>query len=162
MKSLRSLSVRSLSLFALFVLALLAGSGPLAFGQQAVQGTITLPVAAKLGSTMLPPGEYKFTVSLLGETRSISDIAVTNRVYVLLVGTSKDAPVASAIAMASPIGAHNPLPANFVSAGDSLMISAIPFPEYGIVVQFYGASGKEALHARAMPSPSAVVSAKAD
>jgi len=162
MKNFRSLSVRSISLFTLFVLALLAGTGPLAGAQEAVQGTMTLPVAAKLGSTLLPPGQYKFTVALLGDTHSISDIAAPKHVYVLLAGISKDAPVASAIAMAFPMGAHDPIPANFVSTGDALMISALPLPEFGIVVQFLGASGKEALHARATQPSATVIAAKAD
>jgi hypothetical protein len=162
MKNFRSLSVRSLSLLALFVLALLAGTGPLASAQEAVQGTMTLPVAARLGNTMLPPGEYKFTVSLIGDTRAIRDVAHASHVYVLLVGTAKDAPVVSAIAMASPLDAHSPMPANFISIGDSLAISALPLPEFGIVVQFFGTAGKEALHASDTQPPTGVMSAKAN
>ena len=162
MKSSRLLSVRSLWLYALFVLALLAGTGPLSFAQQAVQGTMTLPVAARLGNTTLPPGEYKFTVALIGDTHSIRDVAVANRVYVLLTGTFKDAPTASAIATISPLNPHDPLPPNLVVAGNAIVINALPIPDFGIVVQFQGVSGKEALHTRfTQPAPSAM-SAKAD
>ena len=156
MKSFRSRSVRTLSLSALFVLALLAGTGPLAQAQEAVQGTMTLPVAARLGNTMLPPGEYRFTVSLMGDTHAIRDVARASHVYVLLVGTSKDVPVASAIAMASPMDPHFPIPANFVSAGDSLAISALPLPEFGIVVQFFVAA-KEPMHANATQPSASVI-----
>ena len=64
------LCLRPFRVVALLLLALARGSGPLAFAQDSVHGTLHLPLAARVGNTMLHPGDYKFTVSLIGATHS--------------------------------------------------------------------------------------------
>jgi len=163
MKIMPTRSLRSLSLFAVFLLALLAGTGPLALGQAAVQGTLTLPVSARLGSTLLPPGDYKFAVQLIGAVRSIDGIQlVSTPVSVLLMGTSKDAPLASALAMASRPDPRTPKLLEFVPDGRGLAIHSISLDTLGVVLQFIDTTPQNAMRARAtQPTPS-TISAKAD
>jgi hypothetical protein len=67
-------SKRSLGMVALLGLASLAGTGPLACGQETFQGKLTLPVEARLGNTVLSPGEYQLRVALVGTTLSVNSI----------------------------------------------------------------------------------------
>ena len=162
MKTSLKLSFRSFALAAAFLLAILAGAGPLAFAQESVQGTLTLPVTAKLGNTSLPPGEYKFYVHLLGPTRSMEGVQlVSSRVAVLLMGMSKDAPLASAIAMVSRPGPSAPKAIDLMPEGNSVSIHAISLDTLGLVVQFYESNAKPAVIARATQPSTAVISAKA-
>jgi hypothetical protein len=162
MKTIQKLSLRSLSVYALLLFALLAGTGPLAFGQESVQGTLTLPVAAKLGNTSLPPGEYKFYVHLLGPTRSMEGVQlVSSRVAVLLMGTTKDAPLASALALVSRPGPNAPKMIDLLPEGNSLSIHAICLDSLGLVVEFYESNSKGTVSARVTQPSSAVISANA-
>jgi hypothetical protein len=162
MKLFQKLSPRSFSITALFVLALLAGTGPLALGQESVQGTMTLPVAARLGSTLLPPGEYKFSVQLIGSTRSVAGIQlVATPVSVLVIGMSKDAPIASALAMASRPDPRNPKLLELMPDGSGLAIHSISLDTLGLVLQFFDSGARTALHVRAPQSSPSVISAKA-
>ncbi len=163
MKIMHKRSLRSLSLFALFLLALLAGTGPLALAQEAVQGTLTLPVAARLGSTLLPPGDYKFTVQLIGAVRSVEGVQlVSTPVSVLLMGTSKDAPVASALAMASRPDPRNPKLLEFVPDGHGVAIHSISLDNLGVVLQFFDATAHNTMRAHTTPPTPSIISAKAD
>jgi hypothetical protein len=162
MKTNLKLSFRSFALAAMFLLAILAGAGPLAFAQESVQGTLTLPVAAKLGNTSLPPGEYKFYVHLLGPTLSMEGVQlVSSRVAVLLMGTAKDAPLASALAMVSRPGPNTPKMIDLVPEGNTLAIHAISIDSLGLVVQFYESNSKPTAIAHTIQPSSAVISAKA-
>ena len=163
MKIMQTPSLRSLALFAVFALALLAGTGPLALGQEAVQGTLTLPIAARLGSTLLPPGDYKFTVQLIGAVRSIDGVQlVSTPVSVLLMGTSKDAPIASALAMASRPDPRTPKLLEFVPDGHGVAIHSIALDTLGVVLQFIDTAPQSTMRARTtQPTPS-TISAKAD
>jgi hypothetical protein len=162
MKTNLKLSFRSFALAAMFLLAILAGVGPLALAQESVKGTMTLPVAARLGNTMLPPGEYKFSVALIGLTHSILDVeAVPVRVAVFVSSTSKGGAVASAIAEASRLQPSGPQPVNLLTDGDAMMIHSLALSDFGIVVQFFGAAKTSTLHAQSTPTSTTVISAKA-
>ncbi len=97
MIALQKLSLHSLRTIALLSLALIAGIGPLASAQETVEGKVSLSVEARVGNTVLPPGEYQLSVKLLGPIRSVDAIQfVDTPVAVLLVSTAKGGPVAGA------------------------------------------------------------------
>jgi len=154
------LCLRPFRVVALLLLALARGSGPLAFAQDSVHGTLHLPLAARVGNTMLPPGDYKFTVSLIGTTHSMRDLQVPNHVSVLLMGTGKGTPIASAIAMAAPFAPNEPKPVNFLPEGGRLMVRSIALGDLGVTLKFYQV-GKTVLHANSAKPSQTVISAKA-
>ena len=153
------LCLRSLRIAALLLLALAAGSGPLTFAQDSVQGTLHLPLIARVGNTRLPPGDYRFTISLIGATHSMRDLQVPSHVSVLLTGTAKGTPAAGAIAMAVPFAPNDPKPVNFLPEGDGLMVRSIALDDFGVVLNFYEA-GKAVLHANSAKPSQTVVSGK--
>ena len=153
------LCFRSFRIAALLLLALAAGSGPLSFAQDSVQGTLHLPLPARVGTTTLPPGDYKFTISMIGATHSMRDLQGPSHVSVLLTGTAKGTPIAGAIAMAVPLAPNDPKPVNFLPEGDGLMVRSIALDDFGVVLNFYEA-GKTVLHANSAKASQTVVSGK--
>ncbi|HUL34932.1 MAG TPA: hypothetical protein VL128_13695 [Candidatus Eisenbacteria bacterium] len=162
MKLFASLSLRSFLIGSAFLIALLAGTGPLAFGQETIQGTMKLSVAARLGSTVLPAGEYRLSVSMLGGTHSLSDVQVASHVAVLVTGMSKNAPTASVIATAFRSTPNSPKPVNFASFSDGLAIHSIALDSYGVVIKFYETGAKTTLRAGVSPASSTMMAAKAN
>jgi hypothetical protein len=129
-------SKRSLGMMALLGLAGLAGSGPLALGQETVQGKLTLPVEARLGHTMLPPGEYKLNVALVGTTLSVNSIQdVYTPVMVMVTPLTKGGPAASVLAMAYKPDPHNSKAMDIQPDGSGKMIHSIPLENLGLVLQ---------------------------
>jgi hypothetical protein len=162
MITLQKLSLHSLKTLALFSLALIAGTGPLAFAQGSVRGKLSLPVEARLGNTMLPPGEYQFSVQLLGSVLSVDAIQnAYGPVAVLLVSTSKGGPVAGALATASRLDPRNPRANDLLPDGTGNKIHSITLENVGLVLQFFEGSNKNTLHARAAAPAQVVASAKA-
>jgi len=161
MIALQKLSLHSLRTIALLSLALIAGTGPLAFAQSSVQGKLSLPVEARLGNTMLPPGEYQFSVQLLGSLRSVGAIQnAYGPVAVLLVSTSKGGPVAGVLATASRLDPRNPVSNDIQPELSGNRIHSITLENLGLVLQIVEGSSKSVMHARATAPAQVVASAK--
>ncbi len=162
MIALQKLSLHSLRTIALLSLALIAGIGPLASAQETVEGKVSLSVEARVGNTVLPPGEYQLSVKLLGPIRSVDAIQfVDTPVAVLLVSTAKGGPVAGALAMASRINPRNPIANGIQADGPGYKIHSMALENTGLVIQFVEGSSKSTLHARAAAPAPVVASAKA-
>jgi hypothetical protein len=147
---------------ALLGLAALAGSGPLALGQETVQGKLTLPVEARLGHTMLPPGEYKLNVAFLGTTLSVNSIQdVYTPVMVMVTPLTKGGPVASVLAMAYKPDLRNPKAMDIHPDGSGKMIHCIPLENLGLVLQIIDNKSVNTLRARGPEMTRGVTSAKA-
>lgn len=147
---------------ALLALAALAGSGPLAFGQETVRGKLTLPVEARLGHTMLPPGEYKLNVALVGTTLSVNSIQdVHTPVMVMVTPLTKGGPVASVLAMAYKPDLRNPKAMDIQPDGSGKMIHFIPLDDLGLVLQIVDNKSANTLRARGPEMAQGVTSAKA-
>lgn len=147
---------------ALLALAALAGSGPLAFGQETVRGKLTLPVEARLGHTMLPPGEYKLNVALVGTTLSVNSIQdVYTPVIVMVTPLTKGGPVASVLAMAYKPDLRNPKAMDIQPDGSGKMIHFIPLDDLGLVLQIVDNKSANTLRARGPEMAQGVTSAKA-
>lgn len=155
-------SKRSFGIVALLGLAALAGSGPLAFSQETVQGKLTLPVEARLGHTMLPPGEYKLNVALVGTTLSVNSIQdVYTPVMVMVTPLAKGGPVASVLAMAYKPDLRNPKAMDIQPDGSGKMIHSIPLDDLGLVLQIIDNKSANTLRARGPEMAQGVPSAKA-
>jgi len=147
-------SVRSFTTLALLAIALLAGTGPLAFAQESIQGTMTLPFAARLGSTLLPPGEYKFSAQLIGATHSVGSIRlISTPVSFVVIGSSKNAPVASAVGWAYRPDRLSAKSIELKSGSDGAAIRSLSLRDVGLVVQFFDAHTHATMRA-SMPQPS--------
>jgi hypothetical protein len=155
-------SKRSLGMMALLGLSALAGTGPMAFGQDTVQGKLTLPVEARLGNTMLPPGEYKLNVALVGTTLSVNSIQdVYTPVMVMLTPLSKGGRVASVMAMAFKPDTRNPKAMDIQPDGSGKMIHSIPLDNLGLVLQIIDNKSANTLRARGPEMAQGVTSARA-
>ena len=153
--------MRSFTTLVLLALALLAGAGPLAFAQESIQGTMTLPFAARLGSTLLPPGEYKFSAQLIGATHSVGSIRlISTPVSFVVMGASKNAPVASAVGWAYRPDRLSAKSIELKSGSDGAAIRSLSLRDVGLVVQFFDPNTRATLQARSTPSSSAALSAK--
>jgi len=161
MTTLQKVSLRSLRTLAVLSLALIAGTGPLAFAQDTVQGKVSLLVEARLGNKVLPPGEYQLSVQLLGAKRSVDAIQyVDTPVAVLLISTTKGGPVASVLAMASRFNPRNPIANDIRPDGSGYKIHSMTLENTGVVLQIVEGSSKIVLHARATTPAPVVASAK--
>ncbi len=161
MNTVQKLSLQSLRTLALLSLALIAGTGPLALAQDAVQGKVSLQVEARLGNTVLPPGEYQLSVQLLGAKRSVDSIQFMDTpVAVLLVSTAKGGPVASVLAMASRLDPRYPIANDIRPDGSGYKIHSMTLENTGLVLQIVERSSKATLHARAAAPAQVVASAK--
>jgi len=161
MNTLQKLSLHSLRTIALLSLAFIAGTGRLAFAQETVQGKVSLLVEARVGNTVLPPGEYQLSVTLLGPIRSVDAIqSVDTRVVVFLISTTKGGPVASALAMASRFNPRYPIANEIRPDGSGYMIHSMALENIGLVIQFVEGSNKGMLHARAAAPAQVVASTK--
>ena len=88
----KSQRMRWVGTIVLLGLAALGGTAIPALCQEMVQGKFTLPVEARLGNTVLPAGEYKFSVVPLGNIRLADSIqVVSSYVQVVVRGTAKRA-----------------------------------------------------------------------
>ena len=158
----RFLPRRSFGIVAFLRLSAFAGTGPLALGQDTVQGKLTLPVEARLGNTVLPPGEYRFHVTLAGTTSSVNSIQdVATPVIVTLNGLTKDGPIASVVAMAFKRDPRSPKAMDIQQDGAGKMIHAISLENLGLVLQIIDNKPAKTLHARGPDMALGVTSAKA-
>jgi hypothetical protein len=155
-------SKRSLGMMAMLGLAALAGSGPLASAQETVRGKLSLLVEARLGNTVLPPGEYKLNVALVGTTLSVNSIQdVYTPVMVMVTPLTKGEPVASVLAMAYKPDLRNPKVMDIQPDGSGKMIHSIPLDNLGLVLQIIDNKSAITLRARGPEMPQGVTSAKA-
>jgi len=154
-KQKRSLSVNFVSLAAFAVVALL-GIAPAARSQDLVRGTITLPVAARLGDTTLPAGKYSFAVESLEAIRSADALQVGNsRVAVIVTSLTKDAHVVSLMANALRADTLNSQTPDSVEFGTGMTIRSLSLKNEGLKVIFTASPTDHTLQA-AVRQPSAV------
>jgi hypothetical protein len=134
-KSLRMCSVGTMVLLGL---AALGGTAKPALGQDMVQGKFTLPMEARLGKTMLPAGQYKFSVVTMGNIRSVNSIqTASSYVEVIVTGMTKGAPFANVVAMASKeADTSNPKGLDIREDGSGMTIHSICLEKLGLVLRF--------------------------
>ena len=151
----RSLSAHLLGL-ALFAAAALLGTAPAVRSQDLVRGTITLPVAARLGDTTLPAGKYTFAVESLEAIRSADALQVGNsRVAVIVTSLTKDAHVVSLMANALRADTLNSQTPDSVEFGTGMTIRSLSLKNEGLKVIFTASPTDHTLQA-AVRQPSAV------
>jgi len=161
MTTLQKFSLHSLRILALLSFALIAGAGPLALAQETVQGKVSLQVEARVGKTIVPPGEYYLSVKLLGPIRSVDSIQfVETPVAVLLVSTAKGGPVAGALAFASRFDPRNPVTNDIQPEGSGYRLHTMALENTGVVLQFIEGGNKSTMHARGPAPAQTVASAK--
>jgi hypothetical protein len=122
---------------ALFAVAALLGTAPAARSQDLVHGTITLPVAARLGDATLPPGTYKFAVESLEAIRSADALQVGNsRVAVIVTSMTQDGQVVSLMANAFPADTLTSQSPDSVEFGTGMTIRSLSLKNEGLKVIF--------------------------
>lgn len=158
-KSLRMCSVGTMVLLGL---AALGGTPKPALAQEMVQGKFTLPVEARLGKTVLPAGEYKFSVVPLGNIRLADSIrVVSSYVQVVVRGTAKGGQFASVVAMASrQADTPNPKALDIRADGTGMMIHSMCLEKLGLVFEFNDNKTKNVMHARGPELPQGGTSVK--
>jgi hypothetical protein len=151
----RSLSVHFVAL-ALFTIGGLLGTAPATRSQDLVHGTITLPVAARLGNTTLAPGKYSYAVESLEDIRSADALQIGNsRVAVIVSSLGKDAHVVSLVANAFRADALNSQTPDSIDFGTGMTIRSISLNNAGLKVIFTTNNTDHLLQARTS-QPSAV------
>jgi len=151
----RSLSVQFAAL-TLFAVGGLLGTAPAARSQDLVHGTITLPVAARLGNTTLAPGKYSYAIESLEEIRSVDALQIGNsRVAVIVSSLGKDAHVVSLVANAFKADTPNSQSSDSVDFGIGMTIRSISLNNAGVKVVFTTTHNDHVLQAKAS-QPSAV------
>jgi hypothetical protein len=148
----RSLWMHSLSLA--FTVAAFLGTAPASRSQDLVRGTITLPIAARLGDTTLAAGKYSYAVESLGDIRSAEALQIGNsRVAVIVTSLStKDAHVVSLIADALKTETLNSRSSDSIDFGAGMTIRAISLKNAGLKVMFTTNRANHILQASATDS----------
>jgi hypothetical protein len=151
---------RSLSMHfggvALFAVGALLGTAPAARSQDLVHGTITLPVAARLGDTTLPAGKYMYAIESLGNIQSVEALQVGNsRVAIIVTSLSDNAHIVSLMANAFRADTLNSQSTGSVDFGSGMTIRSISLNTVGLRVIFPTNRASQTLQAKG-PQPSAV------
>jgi major membrane immunogen (membrane-anchored lipoprotein) len=150
----RSLSMHFVGLA--FTVVALLGTASASRSQDLVRGTITLPVAARLGDTTLPAGKYSYAVESLGDIRSADALQVGNsRVAVIVSSLNKDGQVVSLVANAFRADTPNSQSPDSVDFGTGMTIRSISLKNAGVKVIFTANRTDHILQAT-VPQPSAV------
>jgi len=149
--------MRSLSAYfagiALLAVGALFGTVRATLAQDLVRGTFALSTEARLGNTILSPGEYKFAVQSLETINSVNSIQVgNNRVAVIVSGVTKGAHVVSLMANASRSATPGSQTADSVEFGTGMTIQSIALKNLGLTLEFNGNQTRNMLRARA-PEP---------
>jgi hypothetical protein len=129
----------------------------------AIQGKFTLPMQARLGKTVLPAGDYKFSVITVGTIRSISSIQSGNTtVQVVVWSLAKGGPLANIFATASTESDTADLkPMDIREDENGMMIHSISLEKFGVVISFNEKKTDNLMRARAPePQQGVVASAK--
>jgi hypothetical protein len=158
-----SLRIRSIATMALLGLAALASTAPPAPAQDMVRGTFTLPVEARLGKTVLPAGDYKFTVESLGLTHSVASIqSGRSPVLVVVSGIAKGERIASVMAVASKSALlPNPHAPDIHADATGMTLHSMCLEKLDLVIEFYDEGAKGPLHARGPQLLPGAITAKA-
>jgi hypothetical protein len=131
----RSLSMHFVGLA--FTVVALLGTASASRSQDLVRGTITLPVAARLGDTTLPAGKYSYAVESLGDIRSADALQVGNsRVAVIVTSLTKDGQVVSLMADAFRADTLNSQSPDTIDFGTGMTIRSISLKSAGLKVIF--------------------------
>jgi hypothetical protein len=150
----RSLSMHFLGLA--FTLVALLGTASASRAQDLVRGTITLPVAARLGDTTLAAGKYSYAVESLGDIRSADALQVGNsRVAVIVTSLTKEGHVVSLMADAFRADTLNSQTPDSIDFGNGMTIRSISLKNAGLKVIFTTNRTDHILQAAA-PQPSTV------
>jgi hypothetical protein len=150
----RSLSMHFVGLA--FTLVALLGTASASRSQDLVRGTITLPVAARLGDTTLAAGKYSYAIESLGDIRSVDALQVGNsRVAMIVTSLSNDAHVVSLMADAFRADALNSQTPDSIDFGTGMTIRSISLKSAGLKVIFTTNRTDHILQAAA-PQPSTV------
>jgi len=146
--------MRWLGTVALLGLAAFGGTAKPTHGQDIVHGKFTLPVEARVGNTMLPAWEYKFTVAPLGIIRSVDSIQIGNsQVQVMLWSVTKGGLFANLVAVASrEADTPNPKGLDIRADGSGMMIHSMYLEKLGLVLKFSESKSKNVMRARG-PEP---------
>jgi hypothetical protein len=115
-------------LFALFLVCGLASS---ANAQEIVKGTFALNSEVRLGSTVLPAGQYTVFVQPITPMTASS-----SRVLVFVRPASTSGPVASVFALASQEGCATPSGLKLVSDGSGLVARSLCLGKQGLMIDF--------------------------
>ena len=115
----------------LFALLLICGVANTTNAQEIVKGTFALNAETRIGSTVLPAGEYTVLVQPLTFLTSAS-----SRVLVFVRPDSKNGPVASVFALASQEGCETPSGLKLVSDGTGLVARSLCLGKQGIMIDF--------------------------
>ncbi|HXM97740.1 MAG TPA: hypothetical protein VN982_04640 [Candidatus Dormibacteraeota bacterium] len=128
----------------------------------AVNGKFTLPMQARLGNTVLPAGNYKFSVITVGSIRSVSSIQTGNRlVQVVVWSLAKGGPLANMFATASKESdITDPKPLDIREDENGMTIHSMWLEKLGMVIEFNGNKPNNVMRARAPEPQQAVASAK--
>jgi hypothetical protein len=139
-----------------FTVVALLGTASASRSQDLVRGTITLPVAARLGDTTLPAGKYSYAVESLGDIRSADALQVGNsRVAVIVTSLTKDGQVVSLMADAFRADTLNSQSPDTIDFGTGMTIRSISLKSAGVKVIFTTNRNEHVLQAAAS-QPSAV------
>ena len=153
-KQKRALSMHFVGLA--FTVVALLGTASASRSQDLVRGTITLPVAARLGDTTLPAGKYSYAVESLGDIRSADALQVGNsRVAVIVTSLTKDGQVVSLMADAFRADTLNSQSPDTIDFGTGMTIRSISLKSAGVKVIFTTNRNEHVLQAAAS-QPSAV------
>jgi hypothetical protein len=129
----RSLSLHLLGLA--FAVVALLGTASTSRSQDLVRGTITLPVAARLGEATLTPGKYRFMIESLEEIRSVDALQIGNsRVAVILSSLNKEGHIVSLVANAFRDNKLNS--PSSIDFGTGMTIRSISLTNAGVKVIF--------------------------
>jgi hypothetical protein len=151
----RSLSVHFVAL-AVFTVGVLLATAPASRSQDLVRGTITLPVAARLGDTTLAAGKYSYTVESLGDIQSVDALQVGNsRVAVIVTNSANNSHVVSLLANAFRADTLNSQSPDSIDFGNGMTIRSISLKNAGLKVIFTTNRTNQTLQAKAQ-QPSAV------
>jgi hypothetical protein len=151
----RSLSMHFVAL-ALLSAAALLGTAPASRSQDLVRGTITLPVAARLGDTTLAAGKYSYAVESLGDIQSVDALQVGNsRVAVIVTSLANNSHVVSLLANAFRADTLNSPSSDSIDFGNGMTIRSISLKNPGLKVIFTTNRANQTLQAKAL-QPSAV------
>jgi len=151
----RSLSVHFVAL-AVFTVGALLATAPASRSQDLVRGTITLPVAARLGDTALAAGKYSYAVESLGDIQSADALQVGNsRVAVIVTNSANNSHVVSLLANAFRADTLNSQSPDSIDFGTGMTIRSISLKNAGLKVIFTTNRTNQTLQAKAQ-QPSAV------
>lgn len=130
----------SLAKLAILSLMALATTARPVFAREMAQGEFKLPTASRLGHTVLPAGEYTFSVETLGLIESFSSIrtSVAQPVVFVLHNKNGGGAFTSVFAFASSQKLHPVVADGLTLVADqaTTAVSSLSLKEMGVVIDF--------------------------